>query len=82
MKTKSMEWSVNTVCLLQEICNNPGTAMLKIPLNIFKNILAEVAERAIELDDKKLNILMLRLWLYECTPDERMELIEQLEGEY
>lgn len=59
------KWKVHTPNLLREVLHNPGTAMLVVPLNIFGRILAEVAERAIEIDDPKLNILMLRLALYE-----------------
>lgn len=58
-------WKVNTPGLLNEILLNPQCGILKIPLSIFKNILAEVAERAIELNDPKLIALMCRLALYE-----------------
>lgn len=70
---------VDTMGLLSEICDaglNRNMGILKIPLNIFKNILGEVAERAIILNDPKLNILMLKLNLYEVEPHEICEAIE------
>lgn len=59
------EWKVHTPNLLREVLQNPGTSILAVPLSIFGRLLAEVAERAIALDDPKLNILMLRLTLYD-----------------
>jgi len=65
-KDSSMLWCVNTVSLLREIGeNNPTMGIMKQPINIFGRILSEVAERAIELNDPKLNQLMCRLALYE-----------------
>lgn len=60
-----VEWRCHTPNLLQEVLSNPSAQVLAQPLRIFGAILAEVAERAIELDDPQLNILMLRLTLYE-----------------
>ena len=37
----------------------------KIALNILQNILQELTKRAIELNDKELNKIMIRLALYE-----------------
>jgi len=39
--------------------------VLKVPLNIFQNLLGQVAQRAIEINDKELNKLMIRLALYD-----------------
>lgn len=58
-------WRVHTPNLLKEILNNPGTGILYRPLQIFSNLLYDVAQRANELGDDKLNALMLRLTLYE-----------------
>lgn len=60
-------WKVSTVSLLNEVLENKGTWALRTPLNIFKDILAEVAERATEINDPILNALMLRLSLYEVS---------------
>ncbi len=65
--SKKIEWKVNTPSLLKEILSNNETAILRKPLQIFANILSKVAERASEIDDKKLNSLMARLALYEVT---------------
>lgn len=61
----SIMWKVHTPSLLNEVLNNKGAHVLAQPINIFANLLAAVAERAAELDDPKLNILMMRLTLYE-----------------
>ena len=58
-------WRCNSPGLLKEIMTNSQCAVLKIPITIFGGILAEVAKRAIELDDPELNMLMMRLALYE-----------------
>lgn len=62
---KAQEWKIHTTRLLEEILINPQMAALVVPINIFQRVLAEVAERAIELDDDTLNRLMLRLTLYD-----------------
>jgi hypothetical protein len=70
---------VHTMELLTEIadCGLPRSmGVLKIPLNVFKNILAEVAQRATELNDPQLNILMLKLALYEIPMKEIPKAIE------
>lgn len=69
--------SVNTPDLIERVFDNPGSSILKIPFNTFKMLLGMVAQRAIELNDPELNILMLRLALYEANPDERGELIDK-----
>lgn len=65
--THVAQWRVNTVGLLTEIMNNPGTAILHKPINIFKDILAQVSDRAAELNDPQLNALMCRLALYSVS---------------
>lgn len=62
-----MEWRVNTPQLLKEILVNSETSALRVPLQIFANLLAEVGYRASELNDTKLNALMAQLALYEIT---------------
>lgn len=58
-------WRVHVPSLFKEILNNPGTSILRTPLRITSDILAEVASRAIELNDPKLNALMCQLTLFE-----------------
>jgi hypothetical protein len=77
----SLKWKVDTPALLREITDcglDRRMGIYKIPLNIFQQILAEVAERAIELDDKKLNKLMIRLSLYDNT--NRAEMMDYLKS--
>jgi hypothetical protein len=66
-----LEWKVHTHGLFKEILNGRDSAILRNPLNIMQGILREVATRAIELDDRKLNVLMMRLSLYAISdPDD------------
>jgi hypothetical protein len=60
-------WRVNTPQLLKEIMQNNEVSILSKPLTIFATILAEVGERASELNDPKLNALMCRLAIYEVA---------------
>jgi len=64
---RKLEWRVHTANLLQEILNNPGTGILHIPLNIFARLLMQVGERAAELNDEKLNKLMMQLTIYSAA---------------
>lgn len=67
-KGKSVKWRVNTPAFLSEIGNhNPTMAGMRQPLMIFASLLGEVATRASELNDDKLNALMCRLALYEIS---------------
>lgn len=63
--SKKVYWKVNTPQLLKEIMSNNGVGILSKPLTIFGRLLAEVGERASELNDPKLNALMCRLAIYE-----------------
>lgn len=82
--TKTLQWRVNTPQLLKEIIGNNETAILSKPISIFGRILAEVGERAAELNDPKLNALMCRLAIYDVAdpysenydPDLTNEVIE------
>lgn len=63
-----LEWSVNTPDLLKDIIPNMRASESISPsiITIFGSLLGEVAQRATELHDPKLDSLMLRLNLYEC----------------
>jgi len=76
-----MRWKVHTPAMLQEIARNPSCEILTRPLNIFARLLAQVAERAAELDDPKLNILMMRLTLYEQADPEKFT-FDQIKAAY
>jgi hypothetical protein len=71
-------WKVNTVGLLKEILINPGTSILKTPVNIYGRILAQVAERASELNDPIMNGLMCRLAMYEISDPNSKEYDQKL----
>ena len=83
-----LEWSVNTPELLNDIIPNMRQSESISPsiIRIFGSLLAQVAKRATELHDAKLDVLMLRLNLYECegnTSEEknawRVKMIDTLE---
>ena len=61
------QWKCHTPNLLAEVLNNPGTAILRMPLRILGELLHGVAERAAEVNDPALNLLMLRLTLYDIA---------------
>lgn len=61
-----LHWKCNTPALLKEIATNPGVAGAPaVALQLFANILSEVAAHALVLNDPKLHALMCRLCLYE-----------------
>lgn len=65
--------------LLAEVLNNPTTWILKMPIEITREILAELAQLAIEIDDDRLHIMMLRLGLYDVPASARVEEIKKLQ---
>lgn len=88
---QKMEWSVDTPALLNDIIPNAMSKETISPsiLVIFRDLLAEVAQRATELHDPQLDILMLRLNLYEMGGKNgeekncnRVKMIEVLKKEY
>lgn len=78
----NLRFDVNTPQFLKEACENSEKGMYAICWNIFKSLLAQVAERATELNDPVLNTLMIRLNLYEIPNEERYKIIKQLEETY
>ncbi len=62
-----LNWRCHIPKLFAEILNNDTAAILAVPLQITLGILGEVAQRAIELDDPELHLLMLRLTLYSSA---------------
>lgn len=74
----SMQFDVNTPDFLREACENVNGGMYSICWNVFRNLLAMVAERATELNDPIMNVLMIRLNLYEMKNEDRHKVIEQI----
>lgn len=65
----SNDWKVNTPQLLAEVIeNNPTAYILATPFNILKGILAELAAYGAKENDPELNVLLLRLALYDVPP--------------
>lgn len=66
-------WRVHTPNLIQEILNNPNTWALVKPLEIFRDLLSELAEVSIKINDPELNAIMCRLTLYEQSDPKSKE---------
>lgn len=77
-----MSFDVNTPQFLKEACENATNGMYAVCWNIFKSLIAQVAERATELNDPVLDALMIRLNLYEIPNEERYKIIKQLKEMY
>lgn len=68
-KPSYVEWKCHTPALLKEILNNSQCAILQKPLQLMALMLAQVAERASQINDAQLNACMAKLTLYEvCDP--------------
>lgn len=77
-----LSFDVDTPRFIEEVAENSGSTMYAACWNIFKELLAQVAERATELNDPVLNTLMIRLNLYEIPNNERYKVIKQLKEMY
>jgi hypothetical protein len=77
-----LSFDVNTPQFLKEACENVNDGMYAICWNVFRHLLAQVAERATELNYPVLNTLMIRLNLYEMPNKDRYKVIEQLKEMY
>ena len=66
-KAKTVEWKCHTSRLMLEVLENQSCSTLKVPINIFGKLLANVATRASQLNDPILNKLMCQLTLYEVA---------------
>lgn len=79
---QKLGFDVNTPQFLKECCEGAKDGMYAVCYNIFKGLLAQVAERAIELHDPVLDALMVRLNLYEVAPKERYVVLGRLAAKY
>lgn len=76
--TKPLQFDSHLPNLLRELIEGhpaPGPAVMAV--NLTRPILRELAGRAIEIDDPELNILCMRLALYEVDAAERPKKIEE-----
>lgn len=78
----STQFDVNTPVFIKEAAENCNGGMYAVCWNIFQTLLAMVAERATELNDPVMNVLMLRLNLYEVPTYDRHKIIEQIRKDY
>lgn len=77
-----LSFDVNTPQFLKEACENTNGGMYATCWNVFRNLIAQVAERATELNDPILNTLMIRLNLYEIPNNKRYKIIKQMKELY
>lgn len=77
-----LSFDVNTPAFLKEACENCEHGIYAVCWNVFRNLLHLVAARAIEINDPILNVLMIRLNLYEIPNNKRYEIINKLKLEY
>ena len=85
MGTK-LHFRVHTTNLLKEIVDNSLTVgkngVLFVPINQLRVLLCMVAERAAEINDPKLNALMIRMTLYEVADPESNEYNREIVNEH
>jgi len=80
---KELRFNIDAPALLNEIADAAlmkNMGVLKIPLNIFRLYLVEVAQRAIELNDPEMNVLMLKMKMYDVNHSDIENLIEIQQG--
>jgi len=78
----SGDWKIHTPNFFKELLNNQGAGILARPSQIFANKLAAIADRAVELGDKKLLKLCCDLTLFDeadpNSPDYNPEMVKSL----
>ena len=62
-----LKWKVHFPQLIKEVLSNKEMQVMSIPLTILSGLISEVAARASEINDDKLNSLMCRLALYSVS---------------
>lgn len=74
-----MVWKVDLPRLLKEISECSKSTPYRVTFTILTRVLGILAERAIEINDPALNIIMMNLGLYEGVHDKNAnEVISQL----
>lgn len=77
----SMQFNVYTPLFLKEAAECCTGGMYAACWNIFRNLLGMVAVRATELNDPIMNVLMLRLGMYEVHPEDVRGVIDEIRKE-
>ena len=68
------EFKIHAPNFLKEVFNNNRLGgVLKFPANILRTYLIQIAQRASELNDPKLNAIMCQMALYEIADPESKE---------
>ena len=74
-----MAWKVDLPSFMKEIAECSKSTPYAVTFKILNSVLGILAERAIEINDPALNIIMLNLGLYEGAHDKNVdEVISQL----
>lgn len=76
------QFDVNAPQFMKEACENCDGGMYAVCWNIFRELIAMVAQRATEINDPLLNVLMIRLNLYEMPNEERRKYIDIIAKEW
>lgn len=66
-------WKVDLPAFLKEIVECSSNTTYAITFNILAHVLNVLTERAIEINDPALNIIMLRLGLYDEAHDKNVD---------
>lgn len=74
----SMRFDVNTPGFIKEASENSRNGMYRACWVAFRDLMAMVAIRATELNDPILNVLMIRMNLYELRNEDRHRIIEDI----
>ena len=75
------QFDIDVPRFLTEVIDNSGSTMYRAAWSVFIRLLREVAIRATELHDPVMDILMLRMNLYDVPINERVAVIESLKSQ-
>ena len=73
-----LRFDVDTPHFLKEAAENCNGGMYTVCWNIFAELLTMVATRATELNDPIMDVLMLRLGMYDVRPMDRSKTIDEI----
>ena len=82
-KLTMADWKLDYPSFIEELFTtatkhkDSGLAIMKIPIQLLNHFIYEITKRATELDDPKLNIIMLKMNLYEVPHNEIDNIIKE-----